>query len=301
MTKFKEFQLLFNQNIGNIIDEYIEDRDIKEKIKYAIHGGKRLRPIIVLSICNQKNDDIYRCLKYALAMELIHTASLLLDDLPSMDNDNERRNQPSFHIKYSVVSAQLISNILLGLSFKLIYDNFKETNNLSKIDIIINNVTKNLGLLGAAGGQFLDLTPFSEFDRTKLKSKKNIENLFQMKTTSFFEMAFLGSYLLNYDNSEKEYNESLLLEASTHFGLCFQIYDDFDDIEQDKQRSKLDLFDPNYVNNFGLHDANKEFHKNINLFITKMKTLNLFTLQMQEICFMLIEKIKKINDESNIS
>ena len=295
MIKFKEFQIIFNNNIDSIINEYIKHENIKEKIKYALNGGKRLRPIIVLSICNHKHEKIERCLKYALAIELIHTASLLLDDLPSMDNDNERRDQLSFHVKYSVGATQIMSNILLGLSFKLIYDNFKETNNLFKLDKIISNITKNLGILGAAGGQFLDLTPFAEFDRTKLNTKENIENLFQMKTTSFFDLSFLGSYLLNYDETDEQYDEKLLLEASTRFGLCFQIYDDFDDIDQDKKRGDLNLFDPNYVNNFGLHDANKEFHKNINLFITNMKKLNLFNSQIQEICFMLIEKIKSIN------
>ena len=288
MKTLKDFQEFFDSEVINILEKYIDNQDIVQQIMYAINGGKRLRPVLVLSIAFKKNKDLSRCLKFAVAMEFIHTSSILLDDLPSMDNDILRRNQEAFHVKYSVLNTQIITGLLINLSIKLVYDNFIEIGLENKLDIIIQNICKNVGILGAAGGQLLDLTPFNEFDRTKLNTKQNIEKLHNMKTTSFFEMAFLGSYLLNYDGEEKD----TITEASFYFGLCFQIYDDFDDIEQDKKRTDDNLFDPNYINNFGKKNATAEFHNNMNQFINKMKHMDLFTNQIQEICFMLIQKIK---------
>ena len=292
MKKLKEFRDFFNNNIKSVLDCYIDEDIIKEQIMYALHGGKRLRPVIVLSLAYNKDKNAMKCIKFAIAIELIHTSSLILDDLPSMDNDCERRNQPSFHIKYSVMCAQIISGLILNLALKLIYDNFTGLTSSTNLNKIMNIISKNLGMLGAAGGQYLDLTPFTEFNRNNLKNKKNIEDLFQMKTTSFFEISFMGGYLLNYKDEYNEENEKKILQASTLFGLCFQIYDDFDDINQDKLRNNNGLFDPNYINNFGKEVASKEFNTALSSFISIMKELKLLTPQLIEICYLLNNKVK---------
>ena len=102
----------YKEKVDTIIKNYIcenEDIELKKMLTYALDGGKRLRSIIAFYIFenfNKKYDNI------VVAIELLHTASLILDDLPCMDNDSYRRNTLSFHKKFGVKKAYLMSNYL---------------------------------------------------------------------------------------------------------------------------------------------------------------------------------------------
>lgn len=288
---YDNFLKYFNDNLHQVIDEYINtDQDIiKEYIFYSLNGGKRLRPILILSICNTLTNNVERGLKLAVAVELIHSVSLMIDDLPCMDNDIQRRGKDSFHIKYSEIDTNIVSSIMMNLAIKLINDNFNEYKMDHNIIYVIRNISYNLGILGLTGGQALDLSPLDDQIKFK-KDKKNIELLFHMKTTSLFQVCFISAYLICKNYDQNSYN--LLTETSKNFGLCFQIYDDFEDIEQDKTRTDKNLIDTNYINNFGIHESNKVFNKNMNEFINNMNKINLLSNEIIEISNKLLNKLK---------
>lgn len=291
LEEFVSYKNYFNNNINDILLNYINSEKLIEMILYSLEGGKRLRPIIAIDICNSLSNDIKKSLKFSLAIELIHNASLIIDDLPCMDNDDYRRERLSFHKKYSETMAQIVSAEIIGLAIKLIVDSFDKSN----LNIILAIVSKNLGILGAATGQLNDVTPL---DLNKIKKefieeskdKNEIKDLIKKKTTSFFEIAFLGGYILGGGDINYLYD---IEKISDNFGLAFQIYDDFDDIEQDIKRKDIDLNDQNYINNFGKEEAYKEFLISINLFRKDINKFNLNSKFMIEISDILESRVKK--------
>jgi len=308
MNQYNIYKKQLNDEMVKIISSAISSKKILERILYALKNGKRLRPIIMIDICINSGASFESIINSAVSIELIHNASLIIDDLPCMDNDDFRRNQLSFHKKYNLHEAQIISKFMVDLAIKLIVSNFKiDTQKYHKYKIIINNICKNLGILGVAGGQLIDITPLNahlnkrellDTIEKKKEKKLEIEDLFQKKTCGFFEIAFLTGYLLGNDVHMENIQD--VLDCAKHFGLAFQIYDDFDDIEQDKKRVECNLNDPNYINNFGLKEAYDSFHYSLGIFKTKMTKLKLFSITMEQLYdFLNINVEKKYGDFKN--
>ena len=251
-----------------------------------------MRPVIAIDICENLGGKLDDVINFAVAIELIHNSSLIIDDLPCMDDDNFRRNKLSFHKKYNQYQAQIISNLMINIALKLINLNFKNLNQ-NIFNILVDNIVKNLGIMGATGGQLLDLTPININNKSDLLDSLNneevIKDLFKKKTASFFEIAFVGGYLSGKGNLEYL---SKIEVASYNFGILFQIYDDIDDIKQDKKRIDKNLFDPNFVNNFGLEIAKKEFNKSRQNFIEIMTKQCLYSNIMIELIKILSKRIR---------
>jgi geranylgeranyl diphosphate synthase type II len=214
-----------------------------------LKGGKRLRPILVLDVANffdpnwrVSKTKNYTIKKFALVLELIHCSSLIIDDLPSMDNDIYRRGELTFHAKYGQKSTYIMVYNLLNLIKKLIYEINKNNVNISlEFEELINNELNNLVL-----GQKYDLD-----ENWKPKDKDDSRTLMiaNLKTSSLFKIAFLGSYyLLNNENNEKnESIKNILTRLGLNIGLAFQLSDDF-----------LDLSIDNKFNNYGLETSVEE-------------------------------------------
>jgi len=211
-----------------------------------LKGGKRLRPILVLDVANffdpnwrVSKTKNYTIKKFALVLELIHCSSLIIDDLPSMDNDIYRRGELTFHAKYGQKSTYIMVYNLLNLIKKLIYEINKNNVNISlEFEELINNELNNLVL-----GQKYDLD-----ENWKPKDKDDSRTLMiaNLKTSSLFKIAFLGSYyLLNNENNENIKN--ILTRLGLNIGLAFQLSDDF-----------LDLSIDNKFNNYGLETSVEE-------------------------------------------
>ena len=301
LNLFNTYKKQFNIKMHDIINEYVENKDIKERIFYCLENGKRLRPIISIDICLKLGYKIDDVIKVALAIELIHNSSLIIDDFPCMDDDHFRRGKPSFHKKYSIGEGQIIAQYIINLAFKLINDNFKNYN--KNLSLLIENICKNLGILGVAGGQLIDASPL-QFGSNKQdiinnnnknqNKKEKIEDLFMKKTCSLFEIAFLTGFLSGNGNHD---NINVLLKAARDFGMAFQIYDDFDDIEQDKKRVDINLYDPNYINNFGKDEAFSKFKLSLNNFKKNMNNLQLYSSVMDQLYNFLDSGVKnKINN-----
>lgn len=252
---------------------------LQEACKYAVsNGGKRFRPAIVLMVAQALgNMDVSEA---ALAVELFHTASLVADDLPCMDDDDERRNRPSLHKVYGETIALLVSYALIAAGYECLAKNARIVN--SEIDgsqiclLALENATFNTGLSGATGGQFLDVFP-PDF------SLKTLREVIHKKTVSLFEIAFVLGWL--YGGGAHEKLDSVKMVAG-HFGMAFQIADDLEDIEQDQSNGRK----VNIALAFGKDDAVKMFHEEISLYYQKLRELELESLPLHYLAQSLIQR-----------
>lgn len=272
------------QNINNyknkvnlILDELFINKINNNKLKnicaHAINGGKRLRPMITLDIVNSlnkiKNTNINA--DYAsIASELLHTACLIIDDLPCMDNDNERRNNATIHYKYGETHAHLTTLYLIQQSYNLLFVNLNQLlkekiidyNRMVEIKLFLfNNLSSQLKK--ATKGQLLDIYPLKLIREGKtINGKISIEllkKIIKKKTTPFFDIAFIVGYIIGGGNNNNIY---IIKKIADLFGLVFQIYDDFEDQEQDLNRGEECLI-LNYVLIAGKEKAFNDFNKAI--------------------------------------
>ncbi len=272
----KDYEILKTQldnDFTRIINDNETDETLKEMFHYVLDGGKRLRPILFYCILNSSNHTNHHrqyISEYALCLELLHTMSLILDDLPCMDNDNLRRGKDSFHIKYGEKQALIFSSYVFYFCIRILKKYIFLEKNKEEFQLfrkLSKTLYENLGMLGACGGQFLDLCPIipninkKEFIDT-YSTKEGMQELLNLKTTTIFKLGFIfGFYLGNFDLDINKIDS-----MAYNFGLAFQIYDDFDDLNQDTIRKSEGHFTPNYVLSYGKNDAFYVFNKSINEF-----------------------------------
>lgn len=237
---------VYKKTIDLLISNYcskLKDENIKSMLLYCLNDGKRLRPIItyfLLEKLNIKNDNI------VLAIEFLHTASLILDDLPFMDNDDYRRGKLSFHKKFGFKNAIFISNYLFSEFYRIIFDCNKDIVNF--VSSKISNITL---------GQYYDLN--QELTKNFATEKKIYYN--NLKTVPFFSIAFCIPFLLK----DIKYDINEIENASELFSISFQIYDDFHDVEEDKLNNNF-----NHLNLLGKKEAYNLYSENLKLFKKKL-------------------------------
>ena len=199
---------------------------LNESIKYSINSdGKRLRPILCLSACELISKDYSKAIPVACAIEMIHTYSLIHDDLPSMDNDDLRRGKPTNHKIYGEAIAILAGDALLTDSFGLVVEESIK-NNLSDSVIVelILNLSKLAGSSGMVLGQAIDLS----LEGSKIANKDILEKVHQLKTGKMIEASVvLGALVAGADSKQI----SSLQNYSMKIGLAFQIIDDILDVK----------------------------------------------------------------------
>ncbi len=202
---------------------------LNEAINYSLLAeGKRFRPVLALMI-----DDFLRnefntnhhgdTLLVALSLELIHTYTLIHDDLPAMDDDDMRRRQPSCHKQYGEATAILAGDALQTKAFELL----SEITN-SKVGKIIHFLAIACGTDGVIGGQEIDLKT-----EGKKNSKKMLQTIYDLKTTSLLRASVLLPFFLT---QEKKKLENLLKRYANNIGLAFQITDDILDVEGNEKK-----------------------------------------------------------------
>jgi geranylgeranyl diphosphate synthase, type II len=197
-----------------------EPKDLHAAMRYSVfNGGKRLRPILFFAsyemLNGRKNiNRLERLLPIACALELIHTASLVHDDLPSIDNSSERRGKPSCHIKYGVSTALLAGDALITKAFEVLTE-------LKSRDIALKCVkilTRAVSTRGMIGGQAVDIL--------SVKKKININTLryIHLKKTGALLQAAME---LSCAAFEAEENVTITLgNFALNLGLAYQIVDD---------------------------------------------------------------------------
>ena len=219
-----EFDSKKSQNFSKQIQKF------QEAIQYSLLGeGKRFRPVLCLAIADLLGgkDNYKKVLPLALAIEMIHTYSLIHDDLPCMDNDDMRRGKPTNHKVYGESTALLAGDALLTDSFKILSDNSVNAQNTLRA---ISLLSECAGTFGMIGGQVVDLAT--------QKNKVSVEELSQMqinKTGALMRASIVLSAILC-DASESQIKT--LEEFSKYIGLNFQIADDI----LDKDKNELGSF-----------------------------------------------------------
>lgn len=228
MESFAEVLARYQQPINEALFESISSfghkTPLRDAIEYALkNGGKRFRPAIVYIVADIL-DNKWDVTDAALAVEFFHTASLIADDLPCMDDDDIRRERPSLHKVYGEATAILATYALIAAGYDRIRLNGQKLNREPLIPLAIENAAFNTGVFGATGGQYGDLFPAELNEATVL-------DVIDKKTGTLFEISFVFGWLFGG-------GDPALLEwvkrAARHFGRAFQISDDFLDLCQDE-------------------------------------------------------------------
>ena len=202
---------------------------IYEACRYsAMAGGKRLRPALVLEFCRVCGGDQQAALPFACALEMIHTYSLIHDDLPCMDDDDYRRGRLTNHKVYGEATAVLAGDGLLNLAFETASDP-KNTAMVSAETQVqaIRALSRASGMDGMIGGQVLDMA--AEETRISLDQLKTLQEL---KTGALIGVAAQLGCLIGHASEEQM---AAALEYARCIGLAFQIQDDILDIEGDAE------------------------------------------------------------------
>ena len=219
LDQLKAFASEIDNHLHNLINEKISiENELKEGILYSSVGsGKRIRSYLSWQIANFFGADRSNAFKLASAIELIHTYSLIHDDLPALDNDDYRRNKPSNHKKFSESTAILSGDALQSLAFEILSDEMKDIDANKQIKLI-NCLSNKIGPIGMVGGQIIDLS--SKKNQLSIDEVNEMHNL---KTANLFSFSCQsGAIIGNADKSEIEAFE----QYGRNFGVAFQIIDD---------------------------------------------------------------------------
>lgn len=227
-TNIKEL-LLSNSNIvEKELKEYITKKDnhgLHKIMAYSLlMGGKRIRPFMVLETFKafSQTADIEKALPFACALEMIHTYSLIHDDLPCMDNDDYRRGKLTNHKVYGEAQALLAGDTLLTYAFEVLASN----KYVSDKSIVL--ATKALafcaGGFGMAGGQMIDLN-----SGDNIKALDELKEMHSLKTGALIRCAVLLGYYASTDNPDSKV-VSALEKFATNVGIAFQFRDDILDV-----------------------------------------------------------------------
>lgn len=226
-----------------------ETEAIREMLMYSLEGGgKRIRPLLCLEFCRAAGGDPEKALKLAVAVEFIHTYSLIHDDLPCMDNDDMRRGKPSSHIRFGEANALLAGDALLTHAFYLIASAASE----GDVDAVgavraVRELSALAGMKGMIGGQYIDL----KYENTPA----NLQVLMEMdtlKTAALIESAcVLGLIAAGADDGEISYARDFAREL----GLAFQITDDVLEAEDETVSSDVKNGKVTYVSLYGIEKA----------------------------------------------
>jgi len=230
------------------------DIELRDVMKYSVlAGGKRFRPILTYTVASLYDSEIEKADSCASAIELIHIYSLIHDDLPAMDNDDIRHNQPSNHKVFGEAQAILAGDGLQALAFSLI-SNDPLINVDTKIKLLELMAKSSYAM---AEGQSIDLSVVSK------KVDLNILNkMHQKKTGALLNCSIkLGALLHN----ASENDLSILESFASHLGLAYQIQDDVldvtasDEVLGKRQNSDAVKNKPSYPSIIGLNESIKTF------------------------------------------
>ena len=194
---------------------------VLEAMRYCVlSGGKRFRPLLCLASCAAVGAPPRQALSAACALELIHTYSLVHDDLPAMDNADERRGQATCHRKFGEGNAILVGDALLTLAFEWL-----ARNGTSNALAIIRTIGQACGTTGLIGGQVLDLQAISQPHTAREETLKDIA---QRKTAALIIASIVSGGLAGGATTE---HLNRLRRYGQGVGLAFQLIDDVHDRE----------------------------------------------------------------------
>ena len=222
-TEFKMVLNAYAEKIDAALEKYLKSASnpqekIYEAMAYSVFaGGKRLRPVLLLEACRICGGDEAEAMPFACAMEMIHTYSLIHDDLPAMDNDDLRRGRPTSHIKFGEAIAILAGDALLNKAFETMAHS-TSANALRAIGI----VAESSGTEGMIGGQIVDID--SEGKKIDIETLRYLHSL---KTGAIIRSACVAGAILG---GGDETAVKAMDDFAVNLGIAFQIRDDILDV-----------------------------------------------------------------------
>ena len=219
----REYRTYIEEYLKNIYPPFRREPQVQlfEAMEYSLlAGGKRLRPIFVLDFCRMCGGDWRKAAPFAAALEMIHTYSLIHDDLPCMDNDDFRRGRPTNHKVYGETMAILAGDALLTDAFLLASS--AELPNPARMGLAISVLAQNAGSLGMVGGQVLDIQ-----SEERQLTEQEVIDIQSRKTGALINAACVLGVIAGGGDEKK-------IEAAATFagalGMAFQIRDDMLDV-----------------------------------------------------------------------
>jgi len=216
---------LINSELDKIFRDFASSSHIIKAMKYSLMaGGKRIRPILCLAATKAVGGNLESSLPAACAIEMIHTYSLIHDDLPAMDDDELRRGKPTSHVAFDEATAILAGDALLTLAFQILSSpvKIKESEALIWLNVI-QVISSAAGFKGMIDGQMKDIIS----EGTSL-SLDDLENMHALKTGALIEASIFSGAILG--NGSQEQIKQLGIYAK-NIGLAFQVTDDILNVE----------------------------------------------------------------------
>lgn len=217
------------KQVNEALDSILVDASsrIEKAMKYSLMaGGKRIRPVLCLAAAEAVGGQSQDAIKAACALEMIHTYSLIHDDLPGMDNDVLRRGRPTCHIAFDEATAILAGDALLTLAFEVLSSiEFSETNRALKWINVTHILATAAGYKGMIEGQMQDMA--AEGNQLRLI---DLEKMHALKTGALIEASVTVGAILGKGNQTQIQK---LKAYSKHIGLAFQVTDDILNVEGD--------------------------------------------------------------------
>ncbi|MBD7935911.1 polyprenyl synthetase family protein [Cytobacillus sp. Sa5YUA1] len=215
---------LLEEKMASLVESLESPAVLKEAMQYSLSaGGKRIRPLLLFATLAAYGQETLKGLNSACALEMVHTYSLIHDDLPSMDDDDLRRGKPTNHKVFGEANAILAGDALLTYSFQLIAETDEAFANPEAKIALIKEFAKSAGAEGMVGGQVADM-----LGEQKTLTLPELEYIHVHKTGKLLRFGVIAGAILSGATDEEK---QLLIEFSTHLGLAFQIRDDILDLE----------------------------------------------------------------------
>ena len=252
----KEKTDFFETELKKELKELSYPETIAKGMEYAIlNGGKRLRPFLLFATLELLNENISKGVKSAIALEMIHSYSLVHDDLPALDNDDYRRGKLTTHKVFGEAEGILIGDSLLTYAFYVLSQKNLEFLSSEQIVKIISKTSEYAGINGMIGGQMIDIE--SENRKIDLETLKYIHS---HKTGKLIKLPIeIACIIANVEKDKKE----VLEEYADLIGIAFQVKDDILDVEGTFEElgkpvgSDIDLHKATYPSILGMEESKK--------------------------------------------
>lgn len=274
--KYSEFIEYFESELDKYLNSLTKiPNNLMESMRYSLFaGGKRIRPVLLLAVNEMlggKKEDV---IHFAIAIECIHTYSLIHDDLPALDNDDYRRGKLSNHKKFSESMAILAGDALLNLAYETVLN----CKNFNEIDAKALKILANYaGVSGMIAGQVHDVF------KTETNDETGITNIIVNKTAKLLTAPIV---IASIKNQNKHFDE--LFDFGIKLGMLFQITDDiFDAIGEFNEIGKTPKKDSdkyNFVNLLGVDEAqkfNEQLYNSCKNYVKNIKN-NEFLLELTD-------------------
>ena len=237
MLENEVFLKAYLQDRQKIVEEALEyylpgedniPADIYKAVRYSVfNGGKRIRPILCLAATEAVGGDLGQAIPVACALELIHSYSLIHDDLPAMDDDDFRRGKPTCHKVFGENIAILAGDALLTEAFVILSHVEKVRLSAERRLAVIQEIAKAAGICGMVGGQALDV-----LSGKSVSDEDTLNEIHRRKTGALIVAAVKSGAIIF--NARKDKIQALV-EYGINVGLAFQIADDILNVEGDRE------------------------------------------------------------------